>query len=120
MLINEEPAVLPLNAKAVRGTRTRAGMSAAGFLSLLLMEREGEAIPDNVQRFDEPEGPLLPERSPELLLALLLYAQLSPKKRDSIRSAIRGLAYGEVLDPAALQLNNLLSRRGLPASRRVK
>jgi hypothetical protein len=83
-------------------------MDAAGFLSLLLLERDGEAIPANVQRFDEPDGAELPSRSPALMLAMLLFDALSAKQRDRIRQTVRGLAYSKDPMPDAVALNNAL------------
>jgi hypothetical protein len=83
-------------------------MDAAGFLSLLLLERDGEAIPANVQRFDEPDGAELPSRSPALMLAMLMFETLPAKKRDRIRQTVRGLAYSQDPFPDAVALNNAL------------
>ena len=83
----------------------------AGFLTLQLLERDGEAIPANVQRIDEPDGPQLPERSPDLLLALFVWGELSAKKRDKIKGHLRCLAYRDQPDPCAVRLLNLLNRR---------
>ena len=95
------------------GGRHRAvGMDAAGFLSLLLLERDGEAIPTNVRRLDEPTGGTLPSRTPELLLAMLVWSELPARGKENIRRAIRCMAYADKADPSAIQLNNLLSRRG--------
>jgi hypothetical protein len=83
-------------------------MDAAGFLSLLLLERDGQPIPAKVARFDEPKGPTLPDRSPELLLAMLLWCELSPQKQARIKRAVRCMAYADPPDPCALQLRNML------------
>jgi hypothetical protein len=88
------------------------GMDAAGYLSLLQLEREGEAFPANVQRLDEPNGAALPERSPELLLALLIWDSLPAKQRERVKQSLRCLAYGKPADPCAVKLNNLLNRHG--------
>jgi hypothetical protein len=99
----------PQTKRALRHGRTNT--QAAGFLSLLLMEREGEAVPANVQRFDEPDGPILPDRSPQLLLALLLWSQLPATKKERVKQTLRCMVYGDNPDPDALRLHNLLGRR---------
>jgi hypothetical protein len=88
-------------------------MGAAGLLSLLIMERDGGCLPENVARFDEPGGaPAVPEPSAALLLALLLWGELSPTKKEKISSVLRCMAYGaKHPDPIAVQLHNLLSGR---------
>ena len=97
--------------RAKRGRkRKREGMEAAGFLTLMLMDRDGEDIPANVQRMDEPQGETMPERTPELLLALMLWGELSARKRESICQQARCMAYATKPDPAAVQLHNLLRK----------
>jgi len=104
------PTILPFPDRG-GGRHREVGMDAAGFLSLLLLDRDGEAIPTNVQRFDEPEGGTLPSRTPELLLAMLVWSELPAKRKENVRRAIRCMAYADKADPSAVQLNNLLSRR---------
>lgn len=98
----------PQTKKALR--LYHSGMDAAGFLSLIMMEQAGETPPTNVCRLDGLEQDL-PERSPELLLALMLWEQLPAPNRDSIRRAVRGMAYGDKPDPCAVRLNNALRLR---------
>jgi hypothetical protein len=99
----------PRNHGRVRKTRS---MEAAGLLSMLLLERDGELIPANVQRIDEPEGFALPARSPELLLALLIFATLPEQQQERVRRAIRCAAYNGKADYCAIKLNNALNGRG--------
>ena len=99
----------PQTPKALKLYHT--SMGAAGFLALLLCDRSGEPIPENVQRFDEPNGTTFPEQSPALLLALLLWGEIPKARRKRIESTLRGLIYCEKPNPAAVQLHNLLSRR---------
>ncbi len=99
------PTVLPFPQTKRALRHYRSGMDAAGFLSLLLLERDGEAIPANVQRFDEPDGASLPDRMPELLLAVLIWSGLPTKQRDRIQYIVRGMAYAEHPDPRAARLN---------------
>lgn len=105
------PTVLPFPQTARALRRRRTGMSASGYLSLLLMEREGEAIPVNVVRFDEPDGVMLPTKSPELLMLLLIFSQLPSAKQDHIKKTIRCMAYDGRPDAIWVQLNNVLNRR---------
>ncbi len=86
-----------------------AGTDAMGLVSLLLMDRQGEPIPRNVRRLDALDQVGLPCRSPELLLALLLWSALPERKRERIRGAVRGAAYAEGADQSAVHLHNLLS-----------
>lgn len=105
-------AVLPFPERhGDRPVQREIGMDAAGFLRLLLLDREGEPIPANVRRFDEPNGAKSPNRSPELLLALCIWNALPAKQRESVKSVVRGMAYSEPFDPDAVMLNNLLNRR---------
>ena len=101
----------PQTRKALKHHET--GMSAAGFLSLLLLDRDGQTVPANVQRFDEPEGPMLPERTPAFMLMMLIFEGLPKPQRDRIRQIIRGLAYSEHPLPEAVQLHNALRMRAL-------
>lgn len=103
----------PQSPSAVRRhNRTEGLTTTAGLLSLLLLDRDGEPIPANVQRFDEPEGAQLPERSPELLLCLLIFNGLPQKRRDQIRRGVRALAYSGRPDPVVVSLNNMLRQLG--------
>lgn len=102
----------PQSPKAVRRYSRAEGMMAAGLLSLLLLERDEEKYPPNVHRFDEPNGPQVPERSPEMLFALLLWAELPRKKQEHINQTLRGLIYCKHPEPSAVKLSNLLNRRG--------
>lgn len=106
------PNVLPFpqTKRALRHYST--GMDAAGFLSLMLMERSGERIPANVVRFDEPEGAGQPERSPALLLAVLMFSAFSKRQQEQVRRWIRGMAYSNDPDPVAVQLGHMLNGRG--------
>ena len=90
--------------------RRRESMGAAGLLALSLLDREGEAIPANVERFDGL-GETPASRSPELLLALLIWSTLPPTKREDVRGSIRALAFGSTADDAAVRLHKLLSGR---------
>jgi hypothetical protein len=105
------PVVLPFpqTRRAIRHYET--GMDAAGFLSLQLLERDGGKIPANVQRFDEPEGKVIPSQSPELLFALLVWNALPRQKKEGVKATVRVLAYEQNASPAAVQLNNLLNGR---------
>ena len=103
--------ILPFTGKPKR-TRSRRSMGAAGMLTLQLMARDGERAPLNVRRFDrldELDEFELPERSPELLLALFVWDQLPAAKRERVKSVIRCLAYGENACASAVRLDNLLS-----------
>lgn len=99
----------PQTAKAKRLYHSR--MDGAGFLRLLLMEREGEALPENVQRIDEPDGVTHPEKSATLLLALLVMQQLPKAKQEALKATLRCMAYGRRPDPCAVQLLNVLNGR---------
>lgn len=101
--------ILPFTGKPKR-TRSRRSMGAAGMLTLQLMARDGERAPLNVRRFDRLDEFELPERSPELLLALFVWDQLPAAKRERVKSVIRCLAYGEKACASAVRLDNLLSR----------
>lgn len=85
------------------------GMDAAGFLSLLELDRDNKPIPANVRRFDEPDGPGLPEGSAVMLLAVLMLDAMTEKQRERVRRIVRGMAYGPNPSPHALQLHNALS-----------
>jgi hypothetical protein len=98
----------PQTRKAIRHYET--GMGAAGFLSLQLMERDGEAVPANVRRYDQLEGGAIPSQSPELLLALCIWGTLPPQKKESVKATVRALAYARNASPSAVQLHNLLKR----------
>lgn len=74
----------------------------------MALDSAGEKAPANVIRIDDPLGPSLPERSPELLFALLLWGELPSDRQDGIRRLLRGLAFGEH-NPSAIKLHNLLS-----------
>lgn len=89
----------------------RTNMAAAGFLSLLLLEREGEAVPGNVQRFDEPNGTGLPAPSPELMLGLLILEALPAKQREQVGRRLRCMAYANPPIADAVRLNNALQGR---------
>lgn len=101
----------PQSEKAIKRRKRPEGMMAAGFLSLILLERDGGAIPDKVERFDEPQGRGLPERTPELLFSLLIWGELSKKKQEHVRQMLRCLVYSEKPDPVAVKLHNTLNRR---------
>ena len=101
-------AVLPFPKYGGRKRRAE-GMGAAGLLSLLLLEREGESIPANVERIDKPQEALT--RSPELLLALAVFGSLPKRQRDRVQSTIRCLAYGANRNPDAVMLNDALNGR---------
>jgi hypothetical protein len=96
----------PQTAEALRHYET--DMEAAGFLSLLLMDRREEAIPANVQRFDEPQGMTLPPRTPAFILLMLIFEGLPKRRRDRIKRLVRGMAYSERPLPEAVQLHNAL------------
>ena len=102
-------AVLTFPQRNKGRVRRSDSMDAAGFLTLMLMDREGKAIPQNVQRFDEPDGPDLPARSPEILFLLLLWSELPAKRRERIRKTIQSAAYDRSPDPCFVQLRNLLA-----------
>jgi hypothetical protein len=103
--------VLPFPQTARAIGHYNSGMDAAGLLSLLLLDRDGEPPPENVRRFDNLDVQKEPiAQSPELMLALLAWGALPKKKRDSIRSTVRCEAYGSRAGPAAVGLHNLLSR----------
>jgi hypothetical protein len=93
-------------------------MDAAGFLSLLLWDREGEPVPPNVQRFDEPDGPTFPSREPVFILAMLIWEGLPAKQRDRITRLVRGMAYSKHPIPEAVQLHNVLRIHSLGVSRK--
>jgi hypothetical protein len=97
----------PQTQKALK--RRRKGMGAAGLLTMMIMERDGEAVPENVARFDQPDGAELPNKSAELLLATLLWSVLTAEQQDQILSSLRMMAYGNPVDRDALQLHNLLT-----------
>lgn len=107
------PTVLPFPQERVRRKHARASMDAAGFLTLLIMDRENEPTPANVQRIDEPDGPEFPSKSAALMLAILIFEALTPMQRERIKRTVRGLAY--TADPLleARQLQNVLSRHML-------
>jgi hypothetical protein len=88
--------------------RLSKSMDAAGDLSLLPMYRRAEPIPDCVTRLFNRNWPerAMPERSPELLLALTVYGQLSKRKKESVHRMALHLAFEG--DPSAGQLLNLL------------
>lgn len=111
------PTVLPFPQTRVTRRRVRSSMEAAGFLSLLLLDREGEAIPTNVQRIDEPDGMELPDRSPTLMLAVLIFEALPAKKRERIRRIVRGMAYAQDPLPDAVRLHNVLRTGALNGKR---
>lgn len=101
--------VLPFPQKNKGRVRKIRSMDAAGLLSLMIMERDGEAVPENVERFDEPGGADLPDRSPELLLATFIWQVLTVEQQDRILSPLRCMAYSKLPDPYALQIYNLLT-----------
>jgi hypothetical protein len=92
-------------------------MDAAGDLSLLLLDRDGESIPPNVTRLFLPAWPekALPERTPTLLLAALIYEQISQRRRAAIRRIVRQLAFQG--DQSAGQLLNLLRLTSTPSKK---
>jgi hypothetical protein len=96
-----------------KGRKRRCNsMDAAGCLSLLIADRDGDEIPTNVQRIDEPTGRLLPSRSDELLFALCIWQVLEPSQKERIEATLRPLAYsGRASDEGALKLYNMLKRR---------
>lgn len=105
----ERPSnVLPFlqTKRALRHYNT--GMSAAGDLSLLLLDREGEAIPAIVTRVAEPNGPEMPPPNAALMLAVLMLEALPAKQRERVRRIVRGMAYSEQPPEAAIQLHNVL------------
>ena len=51
----------PQTQRAIRHYET--GMNAAGLLSLLLLDREGETTPANVERIDGSDNAALPAQS---------------------------------------------------------
>jgi hypothetical protein len=83
-------------------------MDAAGLLSLLLLDREGESAPENVRRIDNLDETAPPPRSVERMLLLLIFSALPPKKRESIKRLARCAAYGQDADAVAVELHNLL------------
>lgn len=66
------------------------------------LEADGETIPANVARFDQPKPPSPVTRSPVMLLAICLYFEASPKARESIRRSLSLLAYDGDEDATAL------------------
>jgi high-affinity K+ transport system ATPase subunit B len=88
--------------------RHSKSMDAAGDLTLLLLERDGELIPGNVVRLKYPNWPetRVPEITPALFLALMVYEQLSQRRRQSILRMTRFLAFEG--DRAAAKVQNLL------------
>lgn len=102
------PNILPFPQTKRALRHCNSGMDAAGFLSLLLITRDGEAIPANVVRFDEPDGPKLPENTPALMLALALYAAMPKHTRESVESQIRCMAFAQSAGPSVRQLFHLL------------
>ena len=103
--------VLPFPQTPAALERYHTGMDTAGLLSLLLLERDGKPIPENVQRFVEPNGVELPERSPALLLALCFWGELPAKKRERITNTLSGMTHGTKPDRFALRLHNLPTGR---------
>jgi hypothetical protein len=101
--------VLPFPRRDKGRVRNRRSMDAAGLLSLLLLDRDGATIPQNVRRFDELDVPEPPKRSPELLLLLFLWNELPAKKRERIKEVIRHATYERSPDPCYVQLHNLLN-----------
>ncbi len=89
--------------------RKTQSIEAAGDLALMLMDRDGEKFPANVARLCVADSEPLPSRSPELLLGLLMFAQLPTARRNAVRSAVRCAAYGGTASAAvATQLHNAL------------
>jgi hypothetical protein len=87
-------------------------MEAAGDLSLLLLDRDGEPAPENVERIVEPEGVTTPPPSAALLLGIVVLSVLTDKQKQAVRSAVRVMALGDKNPlPEATQLHNLLSGR---------
>jgi hypothetical protein len=96
-----------------KGRKRRCrGMEAAGDLSLLLLDRDGEPAPENVERIVEPEGVTTPPPSAALLLGIVVLSVLTDKQKQAVRSAVRVMALGDKNPlPEATQLHNLLSGR---------
>jgi hypothetical protein len=91
--------------------RRSASIDAAGKLSLLLLERDGETVSEKVQLIEEPNGPECPPKSPELLFSILIWGALSAEQRESVKATARRMAYDGQADPCALQLHNMLSKK---------
>jgi hypothetical protein len=100
--------VLTFPQKNQRRIRKSRSIDAAGLLSLMVMERDGETVPDNVERFDRPGNSELPGRSAELLLATFIWQVLTAEQQDRILSSLRHMAYRSYPDQHALQIYNLL------------
>lgn len=92
--------------------RKSQSLEAMGFVSMMTLEQHGKAIPQNVQRLDEPYGASLPCKTPELLFATIIWSVLSQEQKDRVMTTVRGMAYGAARrDECALQLYNMLNRR---------
>jgi hypothetical protein len=96
-----------------KGRKRRCrSMDAAGDLSLLLLDRDGEAAPENVERIVEPEGATVPAPSAALLLGIAVLAVLTDDQKRQVRSTLRVMALGDTNpSPEAIELHNLLSGR---------
>lgn len=83
-------------------------MEAAGDLSLIILDRRHEPVPNNVARLAHPGWPdeSLPDRTPELLLAALIYEQLGVQKKRTVQCVARRLAFEG--DRAAARASNFL------------
>ncbi len=102
------PKVVCLRPPKKGRVRLSKSMDAAGDLSLMLMYRNAEPIPECVTRLFNRGWPerTLPEQSPALLLALTVYGQLSKRKQQSVHRMALHLAFEG--NPSAGQLLNLL------------
>jgi hypothetical protein len=96
----------PQTKRAIRHYET--GMDAAGLLSLLLMDREGEPAPENVKRFDRLDESRADEFD-KAMLSLLVFSVLTPKQKERIRSAVRCQAYGTDANGSVIRLHNILN-----------
>ena len=110
------PAVLPFPQTTRVLDHYSSSMDTAGFLTLLLWDREGEPIPSNVQRIDEPGGPTFPSRGPAFLLAMLIWEGLPDERRERIKCLVRGMAYSEHPIPEAVQPHNALKIHAIGGS----
>ena len=114
----EEPSnVLPFPPVKKGRIRRSRSMDAAGDLSLVLLDRDRKPIPSNVTRLLHPAWPAksLPEWTPALLLAALVYEQMNRRKKASIRQVVRQLAFEG--NGSAGQLLNLLRLTSAPSKK---
>jgi hypothetical protein len=101
--------VLPFPQTELALQRYSTSMGAAGLLALMLLERDNQPIPANVQRFDMHGEPAMPSQTPELAFALLLWNELPPTKKASFKKSLRDMAYSPRAGASVVQLHNLLN-----------